>query len=233
MPLRQRLDRLKTRVTDRLHTLLPDRNGSQPSISLPVLTVPNAPPPASGDPAQVRPQYNVSLTNRNSATDPGAQALTTPPPLAQTTSDINVTSPSHKAEQAQAQLVSSQPVSSVPVLGAPSTAAQSANTSGWTGLKAFLRVIDQNVGVFGPLKAAIGELVGCIETYEVCVTFPFDITRVRDTWRLLTYSQRAANGRGEFKVLQDELENLFGDLQQHLARDAPHTVTASMESLCK
>jgi hypothetical protein len=45
----------------------------------------------------------------------------------------------------------------------------------WISLKAFLRILDQSAGVFGPLKRVMDELVLCINMYEVglftCLTY--------------------------------------------------------------
>lgn len=49
---------------------------------------------------------------------------------------------------------------------------------GWARLKACLRLMNQSAGVFGPLKAAVDELVGCIEIYEVSARILVQKTRI-------------------------------------------------------
>jgi hypothetical protein len=56
-----------------------------------------------------------------------------------------------------------------PASAVPTTAIQSNRASDWAGLRAFLRVLNQSAGVFGPLKAVVDELVVCIGIYEVRV----------------------------------------------------------------
>jgi hypothetical protein len=56
-----------------------------------------------------------------------------------------------------------------PASVAPTTAIQSNGVSDWASLRAFLRVLNQSAGVFGPLKEVVDELVVCIGIYEVRV----------------------------------------------------------------
>lgn len=50
-----------------------------------------------------------------------------------------------------------------PALGAEG----SGRNTAWSGLKTLVGVVGESVGSFGPLKSAFGEILGCIEIFEV------------------------------------------------------------------
>ncbi|KDN41021.1 hypothetical protein RSAG8_07727, partial [Rhizoctonia solani AG-8 WAC10335] len=90
------------------------------------------------------------------------------------------------------------------------TQTSSATPHRWTHLKTFLRTLEQATRPLPPLKAAVAELVECIDNYE-------------NVW----------HERKEYEMLYHELEGLFQALQHHCNRDISPTITAAIEALCK
>lgn len=165
-------------VTSGLDLILPTRSISRPATPSPnVLTCPEQPP--FSHPDGVRSKANLSgLSTSNIG---GKESPAPPPPglstlpltliTAGTTSSIQQATKS-KSDQAQTQHASSyiSVAEAHASDAAPTSPGHSPSKCGWAWLNTFLRVVGQSASMFGPLKAAVDELIGCIEIFEVRVS---------------------------------------------------------------
>ncbi|KAG8728873.1 hypothetical protein FRC11_010056 [Ceratobasidium sp. 423] len=79
----------------------------------------------------------------------------------------------------------------------------------WGHLKTLLKALEQATRPLPPLKAAVAELSGCIESYEAML-----------------------GERKEYEILYHELEELFQALQRNCTQSVPPAVTEVIEALC-
>ncbi|CAE6462597.1 unnamed protein product [Rhizoctonia solani] len=80
----------------------------------------------------------------------------------------------------------------------------------WTHLTAFRKLLEHGANSLGPLKATVTDVADCIGIVDDVLS-----------------------GKKEYEILKDELEKTFEMLTQHYGADAPPTITACVETLCK
>lgn len=126
---------------------------------------------ASAGPVDTESKTNPRTTIQADPANIGVLNLPNPPTHSLTGASEVVSSLPHTGGSSSERAISPHTpmVSSNTGISATITPNRSTSQDSWGSLKAFLRVVNQTAGVFGPLKAVVDELVGCIGIYEVSV----------------------------------------------------------------
>lgn len=204
MPLRERFKRRVQQWKDGVEDLLqtPDTNRYRSAASSTAQST--SPTPVAGRSTLSLPlQPSISAIDTlgktsqhlllgnaftSEALSTGATLTGTPPPNRESkffTPDWVIVPPD---PQSQSPTVGESPRSALTTTVAPSSdtpSGSSGNATRWRGAKTFLRLLDQSAGVFGPIKAVVGEFISCAEVYEVRISigFPRVITEIHDRER--------------------------------------------------
>lgn len=145
---------------------------------------------------------------------PSADRL--PPPTVQASRSPSIHEPTSVQDRSSA-------------LVSPSDAERSGKSTAWSGLKTLLVLLDKSADAFGPLKSAVGGILGCIDIYEVRIWVIMTVEPCLIFW----WAQRAAKGSKDYEKLRAELESLFWQLIGYLEGPVPLAMTPSLVSLAK
>ncbi|KAH7339485.1 quinon protein alcohol dehydrogenase-like superfamily [Rhizoctonia solani] len=85
----------------------------------------------------------------------------------------------------------------------------SSTTHSWPHLRALLGTLEQVTKPLAPLKAAVSEIIECVDIFE------------------------RGSQRKEYEDLYNELEGLFQALQSYCAESTPPAITTTVEALCE
>lgn len=182
MPLRRRLRRFRNRVSSQLDALLPTSGAIciRSSTSSPDMRASGDHPITSGYPTSIRSEIITPIASQGHAGQGhaghyGNQASINSPTLLLpgTTGEITpmyrrVSTPSLGQAYPGSVSPHASTAATGPATALPAAATQSADAGswGWTSLRSLLGVLDHHTSLFGPFKAVIAELVGCVELYE-------------------------------------------------------------------
>lgn len=173
MPSRWKPKRFWKSITSGLDIVLPNRGASQSSISLPdAPTSTGGLQTLSGRSIDTRSETDLSTTIQDNTTNLGGEVLSELPTLllARATSEVTLPQQASEpdSEPTEAQLTPLPvPIRAIHTSPAGFTTSAPSASDGWAALNAFLQVLDQGTRAFGPLKAVVKELIGCIKLYEV------------------------------------------------------------------
>lgn len=180
MPVRKKLREFRKSFSSRLDALLPSQTDVQSAGLLPRARASDSALGPSTHQADLRTERKPQDAFQGDITNRKLQIPTSPPALLVTQPTGEVASVSQQPSTSDLGHLGGQPaIPHAPVVAfnvdtiASTGPGQSTSTSSWVNLKTFSRVLDQNKGVFGPLRGVIAELVGCIEIYEVVHIFSY------------------------------------------------------------
>jgi hypothetical protein len=112
----------------------------------------------------------------------------------------------------------------------PSRSSTPEARTAWAGLEALGGALKACGDMFGPLKAAVEAISGCVEVYEVHIQIVLSLVFYLNED---AFDQNVAKSREDYRTLRTDLEAQFMDLAVHFNNPVPPTMTSSIENLAR